>query len=623
MLEGTYGSEPAAGRVWLARTFRSPSGDPAWVRPVLLVIVVLAGIAYAWQFNGARLEPFYGAAARSMSTSWHDFVFGAVDPAGTVTVDKLPGALWLQALSLRVFGFHVWAIVLPQVLEGMLTILVLYRAVRRLAGPVAGITAAVLLALSPITIELNRGNVADALLILLTVLAADATSRALLNGRLRSLLLAGVWVGLAFQTKMLQAWLIMPALAGAYLLAGAGSTSRRLAHLSLAGVVTVVVSLSWMSAVSLVPAHDRPYVDGTRNDSLFSQVFNYNGVARLGSFKLGALLKPAPFIEQEIRANESPNGNSESIPASWHRLLAGLFARDVGWLYPAAAISLICVLLAYRGAGRRAPERACVILWGLWLGLLFVFFSEGAFLNSYYVAALAPALAALCGTGVALAAKQWNKRRAHTAMAMAVISSAAYAIYILSGAPEAPAWLPATAAVAGGVGAILAIFSGIRPRRLGRRLMPLIVACALVVPAVASAVVVVERLGPFDAPFEPTPPPPMPASVYAQESGFLRELAASYPARYPLGAYASSLAAPWILASGLEILPIGGYFGGVPAPTLSELKRDVATDRVRVFLIPLAPYNDDPRILWILDHCHVFKAPSPNDPIRLALLDCP
>ena len=439
MVEGESVTGVPDTRGWLARVWRSPGDQPRWARPALLMVAGLAALAYAWGCDSARLEPFYGAAARSMSTSWHDFLFGAFDRAGTITVDKLPGALWPQALSLRVFGFHVWAIVLPQILEGVLTILVLYRAVRRLAGPVAGITAAVVLALSPVTVALNRGNVADSLLILLTVLAADATSKALVTGRLRSLLLAGVWVGLAFQAKMLQAWLVLPALALAYLLAGEGPVSRRLARLSLAGLVTVLVSLSWMSAVSLVPAHDRPYVDGTRNDSVFSQVFDYNGIARLGSFKhMETLLHPAPFVAEELQADDSPGGSPEGIPASWHRLLVGLFARDVGWLYPAAAICLVGLLLAYRSGDRRSRERACVVLWGLWLIVLCAFFSEGAFLNSYYLAALSPAIAALCGVGVGFAAKSRGGWRVPACVAISVLASSAYGIYILANAREVP-----------------------------------------------------------------------------------------------------------------------------------------------------------------------------------------
>jgi 4-amino-4-deoxy-L-arabinose transferase-like glycosyltransferase len=224
---------------------------PAVVISVLLAIAAVAAFSYAWSIGNVNLEPFYGAAARSMSMSWHNFIFGAVDPWGTVSVDKLPGALWVQALSLRLFGFHLWAIVLPQVVEGTLTVLVLYRAVRRLAGCGAGLVAAAAVALSPAVILLDRGNISDSLLILCLVLAADACSSALVNGRARSMLWAGLWVGLAFQAKMVQAWLVLPALYLAYLVAApAASFLRRLGHVALSALVVLVVSLSWMTAVS-------------------------------------------------------------------------------------------------------------------------------------------------------------------------------------------------------------------------------------------------------------------------------------------------------------------------------------------------------------------------------------
>ena len=184
-----------------------------------MAIAAVAALSYAWGIGSVNLEPLYGSAARSMSESWSNWFFGAADPWGTVSLDKLPGAIWVQALSLRLFGFHLWAIVLPQVIEGTLTVLVLYRAVRRMAGPGAGLVAAAVLAVSPVTVLLNRANISDSLLILLLVLAADATSRALISGRVQSLMMAGVWVGLAFQTKMLQAWLVLPSLYLAYLVA--------------------------------------------------------------------------------------------------------------------------------------------------------------------------------------------------------------------------------------------------------------------------------------------------------------------------------------------------------------------------------------------------------------------
>ncbi len=190
---------PPAPRTRRWQFWRSPPDQPAWARPSLLSVAALAALSYGWGMNSAALETFYGAAARSMSQSWHNLFFGAFDPWATVSVDKLPGALWVQALSLRMFGFHTWAIVLPQVVEGALTVLVLSRAVRRVAGPGAGLAAAVALAATPVTILLNRGNISDSLLILLLVLAADAATAAFTTGRLRLLVVAGIWVGLAFQ----------------------------------------------------------------------------------------------------------------------------------------------------------------------------------------------------------------------------------------------------------------------------------------------------------------------------------------------------------------------------------------------------------------------------------------
>src|SRR6202167_1179670 len=200
-------------------------GRPAWDRMseqvwlrrlALTAIAALAGLLYAWAMGRDTLEYYYAAADRSMAMSWHDFIFGAFDPAGTITVDKLPGALWIQALSVRTFGLHSWAIILPQVIEGILTVLVLYRAVSRLAGRAAGLIAALVLAVSPATVALNRENISDSLLILLLVLAADAVSGAIAAGTLGRLLLAGLWVGLAFQAKEIEAWMVLPALALAY-----------------------------------------------------------------------------------------------------------------------------------------------------------------------------------------------------------------------------------------------------------------------------------------------------------------------------------------------------------------------------------------------------------------------
>jgi 4-amino-4-deoxy-L-arabinose transferase-like glycosyltransferase len=612
--------------------WRSPPGQPQWARPALLVIAAFAALSYAWGMNGAALEPFYGAAARSMAGSWHDFFYGAFDPAGTVTVDKLPGALWPQALSMRIFGFHVWAAVLPQVIEGGLTVLVLYRAVRRLAGPAAGIVAAAILAASPVTVALNRGNVSDSLLILFTVLAADATSTAIVSGRLRSLLLAGVWVGLAFQAKMGQAWLILPALALAYLFAAPASRLRvRAWHVTVAGVVTAVVSLSWMTVVSLVPHGDRPYVDGSQNDSVFGQVFDYNGVARLSHGKsVSGAGHTAEFLARRAEGAGSASNIAEHVAPSWHRLLDGVYGRDIAWLLPAALIALAGVLAARRGRGREDPLRAATLLWGAWLAILWVAFSDGIYLHSYYVAALAPALAALCGVGVAAAWERRDDPRVGRALVGTLAISIAYGVFLLRDGVGVPGWLTPTA-IGLGVGSVSAVFLAIaRPSSSERpnardavaRATGTLLACALLLPTIASVSMVTRGLGPFAAPYEPASATESRAEAkHANDvsARILNAVSSAYEASWAFAIDTSQLAAPYIQATGREVLPIGGFEGGIPAPTVAQLRRYVSSGEVRAFLVPSG--ERDPRLEWVYAHCKRTQATT-GGKVPLVLYDC-
>ena len=451
---------PQAPRRWRNSVpcfWRSPADQPRWARPALLVVTALAGLAYAWRFDQAYLEPFYGGAARSMAMNLHNFVYGAADPWGTVSVDKLPGALWFQAISLRIFGFHVWALVLPQVVEGMLTVLVLSRAVRRVAGAGAGLVAAVVIAGSPVVILLDRGNISDSLLILFLVLAADATIRACQTGRMRSLLWAGALVGFAFQTKMLQAWIVLPALFVVYLVAApAASFLRRLWHIAAATLTVAVVSLSYMSAVSLVPQSSRPYVDGSCDDSLFAQVFSYNGFSRLGTTTAStAGCNHSSTWLLTLSAYSARSGlGTFGIGASWDRLLQGPFGHDVAWLLlppwpPPCGCS--CCGTARRARTSDAPPHSCGRS-----GSSSPSDSSAAasILNSYYLAALIPAVAALCGMG-ALAA--WERRRlpaVRAALMALTVATVAVTVALVPGYAGVRTWIIGSAVVVG----LLAVF---------------------------------------------------------------------------------------------------------------------------------------------------------------------
>jgi 4-amino-4-deoxy-L-arabinose transferase-like glycosyltransferase len=599
-------SNPHPFRFW-----RSPPDQPRWARPALLSIAVLAAVAYGWSMGNVTLEPFYGGAARSMSQNWHDFFFGALDPWGTISVDKLPGALWVQALSLRLFGFHLWAIVLPQVVEGTLTVLVLFRAVRRVAGAAAGLGAAVVLAASPVTLLLNRGNISDTLLILLLVLAADATTAAILEGRAAKLVVAGLWVGLAFQTKMIQAWLVLPALYLAYLLAAPTvSFVRRCGHIALSVLVVAVVSLSWMTAVSAIPAHDRPYVDGSCDNSLFSQVFLYNGLDRITGHELNApdCHPQSPYLVGIARRDDKIGAGTFGIASGRDRLLKGVFGRDDAWFMAPSLIAAAALLLGRRRMSRTDPIRAATVLWTTWLIITGIFFSQGQYLNSYYVAALVPPMGALCGMGAAAAWRKRHAMRTKAVVAATVAISTAYGISLIPGY----AGIHTRVVVSSLVVAAAAIALLLVSQRLAAAWIVTIgfslSSVALLMGAVwASGSVLASGQGPFDTPYEPNQitflNQTRPALLKADWPEIVA-FANSVPANQAADVLESSAGAGYdIMVTGHEFLPVGGFTGRVPSPTIPQFERLVNEGRILRASVTVIPLTSDPVMLWITHHC--------------------
>jgi 4-amino-4-deoxy-L-arabinose transferase-like glycosyltransferase len=311
------GEPPAHGsgrRRW--EVWRSPYGQPRWARPVLLGIAAVAALLYAWNITEAGLAPFYSVAVKSMSESWKAFFYGAFDPQATITIDKLAGSFLPQALSARIFGFHPWSLALPQVIEGVIAVLVMYRVVRRWAGVVPGLLAAALFTLTPIAASMFGHSMEDGALTMCLVLAADAYQRAVAEARLRSLIWAGVWVGLGFQAKMMQAWMILPALAIGYLFAAPAPLRRRAWQLGVAGVVMLAVSLSWIALYTFTPANDRPYVDGSTDNSAAAMVFGYNGLERFGITIKGAVASGPGVTSAGAGRAGLPSGTAPSRTAT-------------------------------------------------------------------------------------------------------------------------------------------------------------------------------------------------------------------------------------------------------------------------------------------------------------------
>ncbi|HVB91123.1 MAG TPA: glycosyltransferase family 39 protein [Acidimicrobiales bacterium] len=593
----------------------SPPDQPCWARPALLVVAALAALSYAWGIADVALESFYAASVRSMAENWHNFFFGAFDPWGTVTVDKLPGAFWIQALSLRVFGFHLWAIALPQVVEGTLTVLVLYRAVRRVAGPGAGLAAAIVLAASPATILLNRGNVSDSLLILLLVLAADAATAAITTGRLWALLLAGVWVGLAFQAKMLQAWIVLPALFGPYVLAApATSLYRRCGHVLLSALAALAVSLSYMSVVALVPAQDRPYVDGSCDNSLFSQVFLYNAADRVS----GQVLDQPGCLPAAPAAPGGATPNTVAVARGPARFLSGPFGRDAAWLLVPTAAALTGILAVRRRRPRTDPLRAAALLWAATLFLTWSVFASSNFLNSYYLAALIPAMAALCGMGLATS---WRMRQpsrmSRVAMMATVAIGTAYAVVLVPDDAGVRPWVIATTVVAA-VSALVLLGLSLRGRPVAARTLPAglgLSALALILgPIWASSTVVVAGLGPFDTPYQSAA---LTAVIHAENEkalalwpAVIHDAAHFPPTESVSTGQSSSAVSRDTLATGREYLPVGGFTGRVPTPSLAQFVYDVAHHRIVRVVVAVKPPSQSPDLRWVVAHCRRQAASS-------------
>ncbi|MFG3200582.1 ArnT family glycosyltransferase [Streptomyces sp. NPDC048192] len=656
--------------------WRSPVGEPAYARPALLLLTALAAVLYGWGIDHSQYHTFYASAARSMTESWKAFFYGSFDPGNSITLDKLPGFLWPQALSARLFGFHPWSLVLPQVLEGMACLLVLHRLVRRWAGVNAALVACTAFLVTPVAVGLFRTAVEDPAFTLCLLLAAEATKRAAGAGRLRPLLLAGVWVGVGFQAKMLEAWAVLPALALVYLLSAPLTLRRRLVHLGVSAVVMTTVSASWMLAVALTPAKDRPYVDGTTNNSAFSMVVGYNFLSRFSSLGVSAASTGSVSATQGggghggagrvgLGAGDAGRRGTGAFGAGgaraaqdgglprgargaaaggafgrdqngWSKMFGTSLASQTGWLYPIAAVAAACGLLWRRGRPRTDRLRAGYVLWSAWLALYFLVFSAGSVAgHTYYMGVIAVPLAALTGAGTVL---MWRAHRAGGprawALPAAVLGTAAWAAYLAGQFRAFLPWLaPAVALLGVAAAGLLILARPGRPHAAGRLALAGLAAslAALLLAPTAWAVQVFNpayrssimgAVGPTgtgrgggtagNGPGwfgrvawtggAPSGRTARDAARVAGRGGFggargdgsltagqrrLLDYARAHQgqAAYTFATSGWSTAAPYILATGAHVLPLGGFSGRVPFPTETLFRQLVAAGKVRFVLL--------------------------------------
>ena len=393
----TYVDNNPAAPSRFRRFVRGREDDPTWVRPTLLALLVGTGVLYLWGLGASGYaNGFYSAAVEAGTKSWKAMFFGSFDSSNFITVDKPPAALWVMDISARIFGVNAWSILVPQALEGVAAVGVLYATVRRRFSAQAALIAGLVLATTPVATEMFRFNNPDALLVLLLVGSAYTLVRAIEDGRTRWLVWTGALVGTAFLAKMMQAFVVLPGFALVYLFAAPAPVMKRVKQVAWGGVATIVGAGWWVAIVTAIPASARPYIGGSQHNSILELIFGYNGFGRLTGQETGSV-------------GGATNATGRWGPTGITRMFNSEFGGQISWLLPAALILLVAMLWLSRRAPRTNGQRAQVLIWGSWLVVTGLTFSLAAgIIHPYYTVALAPAIAALVGIG---ATSLWRHRR--------------------------------------------------------------------------------------------------------------------------------------------------------------------------------------------------------------------
>ncbi len=566
-------------------------------RPELVGLLVGSGVLYLWTLsrNGWANE-YYAGAVRSMASSWHAFLFGSLDPSGVMTVDKPPAALWVQALSARIFGLNSLSLLVPQALMGMASVAFVYDLVRRRFGRAGGFIAGAVLALTPISVAISRHNNPDALLILSVVGALWALVRALEDGRMRWLVLSGALVGLGFEAKMGAALLVVPALVCAWLWAAPRARLRGL----FAWVASfVVVGGAWPLLVSLTPASQRPWISGTADNSVWSLIFGYNGLGRLDGQAGG----PA--------ALGGGGGGVFGGDSGALRLLNASLGGQAGWLLGFALVAGVALVVSSRLRPRDPVSGWTIAVGGSALTAAVAFSSAKGIFHPYYVSELAPFTAALVGAGAVRMTQ--GDLLARVAGPLAIAGGVITELVVLGENPGQLAWLPALLVIAG-LAAAGALVLG-RSARVRNAALATALATLLIAPAAWS----VQTLGhatngtfPAGGPASAgggfgggpgggrgfrgggAPPQGAPGGFggprggfggrgFGDDSGSLQTALAYIKANGggTLGVSSQSTAAAAIIDSGAKVAGLGGFSGRESEPTVSWFAGQVAAGKIR------------------------------------------
>ncbi|UKA59338.1 ArnT family glycosyltransferase [Arthrobacter sp. FW306-2-2C-D06B] len=588
--------------------------QPRWVRPSAAGLLVATAFLYLWNLAATGYgNSFYAAAIQAGTKDWTAFLFGSLDAGNAITVDKPPASLWIPALVGRIFGFSPLSMLVPEALMGVAAVGFLYLTVKRVSGPGAGLLAGGALALTPVAALMFRFNNPDAMLTLCLVLAAYFTTRSIERAGWKWLAAAGAVVGLAFLSKMLQGFLIVPGLGLAYLWAAPTSLRRRLLHLfgALAGIA--VVASSYVALFQLTPASARPYMAGSQTNSFLELTFGYNGLSRItgsgeGTPGGGGAGAPAGGLG----AFGGGGGNTGfGGAAGIARMFGTSFGAEVSWLLPAALILLAAGLWFTRREARASRTRAALILWGGWLLVTAGVFSfMSGIVHPYYAVALAPAIAALVGIG---SVELWRGRGywpARIVLAGVILGSSAWSAVLLGRDASWLPWLRIVIVVLGVVAAaaILLRLDSLRPAgRFRNAAAAAVVVVSLLAGGLGTAAWTLATAATAHSGSIPTSGPSGsamggfgnraggfgaaggagqaggPGSEGTADAG-LTALLTSTTTKWSAIVSGATQAASLELATNTNVIALGGWNGGDPYPTLAQFQDMVAKGQIGYYI---------------------------------------
>ena len=571
-------------------------------RPELVGLIVLAAVLNLWGLSeNGWANQYYSAAVRSMTESWHNFLYEAFDPAGVMTVDKPPLALWVQAASAKLFGFSTLSMLVPQALMGVASVALVYDLTRRVFGRAGGFAAGLVLALTPITVAISRHNNPDALLVLCCVAALWFVVRGLADGRTRWLVLAGVAIGLGFETKMAAALIVVPALAAAWLWAAPGGGFARVRQLLAGGAAMVAVGAAWPLLIALTPSGSRPWVSGTSDNSIWSLIMDYNGAGRVTGQAGGPAGAGGP--------GGGGGGGVFGGPAGVFRLLDSSLGAQAGWMIGFALVAAIAILVSSKLRRGDARSGWLIATGGAFLACAVVFsYAEGIF-HPYYVSLLAPFTAALVGGGVG----HFLREESTWLAPVAVVAGGVVELVVLNNTEGSPSWAPLLVMVSG-IAMVAAWVAATSPRvrRIG---LAVAVAGLLAAPAAWSAQTLghatsgtfpaggPESAGMMGGPggggrmggppggggngFAPPNGGGRGGGMFGGNSAALTEALAYVKADGggTIGVSGQTAASAAIIESGADVAGLGGFSGRESEVSVEWLEQAVADGRIRYVLV--------------------------------------